>query len=330
MVAIKKCSNNVVTDFYLEIIKKAFQMAEIQVEDFDFGKTKKEDIIVVSTVIEFFQVYLKGYHNIIFWMQGIEPEESYMKHKSLLKKKTLEVMTSFAIRKSKFIFFVSQRMREYVNEKYHLDTNSRSYIMPCFNSQLDEDCFTYDDKYKNNVFTYIGSLSQWQCFSETIDFFQLIKKRIKDAELVIYTSDIKEANRIINEKGLKDVAVDHVDSSEMNAALSKVKFGFILRENNPVNNVATPTKMSSYLAAGVIPVYSGCIDAFRKIFENTEFSVCVESLGSVPTRLIDLCNQDMDPCQVLKEYQEIFNSFYSVEKHISSISNILKGLFREF
>lgn len=330
MVGIKWCANNVVTDCYLEVIKKAFQMAGMQVEDFDFGKTKKEDIIVVSTVIEFFQVYFRGYHNIVFWMQGIEPEESYMKHQSIMKQKTLEIMTWFAIRKSKFIFFVSNRMREYVNKKYHLNTNSYSYIMPCFNSTLDEDCFNTANKYKDNVFTYIGSLSQWQCFSETLDFFRLIKNIIIDAKLIIYTSEIDKANHIICEKGLQNVTVNYVNSSEMNAALSKVKFGFILRENNPVNNVATPTKMSSYLAAGVIPVYSGCIDAFREVLEKTEFSVCVESINSVPTKLIDLCNRDICSNQVLNEYRLIFDNFYSIEKHIASISNILMVLFREF
>lgn len=48
----------------------------------------------------------------------------------------------------------------------------------------------------------------------------------------------------------------------MSEALADVKFGFVLRNDVPVNRVATPTKLSSYLSAGVIPVFSKYLKDF--------------------------------------------------------------------
>lgn len=57
----------------------------------------------------------------------------------------------------------------------------------------------------------------------------------------------------------------------MTDTLRDVKFGFVLRDDIAVNNVATPTKLSSYLSAGVIPIYSS---ALKDFYEKTKFMHC--------------------------------------------------------
>ncbi|WP_294783629.1 hypothetical protein [uncultured Eubacterium sp.] len=326
MIGIKRCTNSAVTDFYLNIIKKALENNGKKVVDFDFKNCKKTDYIVVSTVIEFFQVYFKGYHNIIWWMQGIEPEESYMKHGSIGKKVLLEKMTYFALRHSKFIFFVSAKMREYVDDKYKISTVDYSFIMPCFNSVIDKSCFYKKNKYTNNKFCYIGSLSSWQCFEETIVYFKLIKSVIADAEFIIYTSEIEKAKEILKKYGLENVYVGCVNPEEMNSVLCDVKFGFIIRKDNPVNSVATPTKLSSYLAAGVIPIYSNCIDSFNKQLAKTKFHVEISKLESLPEEMLLLCRNTINPEEVFDDYKFIFSTYYSEDKYIEDIAEKMKKI----
>ena len=326
MIGIKRCTNSTVTDFYLDIIRKAFESIGENVVDFDFKNCKKTDYIVVSTVIEFFQVYSKGYRNIILWMQGIEPEESYMKHRSIIKKVLLEKMTYFALCNSKFIFFVSEKMRDYVDEKYKISTLSYSFIMPCFNSIIDKSCFYKEQKYENNKFCYIGSLSSWQCFEETIAYFKLIKSMITDAELIIYTSEIERAKEILKIHDLDNVNVGCVSPEEMNKVLEDIKFGFIIREDNPVNSVATPTKLSSYLAAGVIPIYSNCIDSFNKQLAKTKFCVEISKLDSVPEALVTLCQKKIDVKEIFDDYNYIFSTYYSESKYIENIAELMKKI----
>ena len=63
----------------------------------------------------------------------------------------------------------------------------------------------------------------------------------------------------------------------MQDELLQYKYGFILREKNWTNEVATPTKMNSYLAAYLIPVYSDGVDDFKRNIRLGEFQLMTET-----------------------------------------------------
>lgn len=74
--------------------------------------------------------------------------------------------------------------------------------MPCFNVSRIEALQVDERKYKKNIFTYVGSLSKWQCFEETLDFYKQIEKIDPNAELKIFTFAKDEARRIVERKVL--------------------------------------------------------------------------------------------------------------------------------
>ena len=324
MVFIKYCSNSAVTEKYLNIIGKMF--SDECVKEFKNAEEVKEtDLLIVATEIDFLKCYLKGIRNIVYWMQGITAEESYLKHKSYPRKAVLNQITKFALKKSKAIFYVSEEMKRFEESKFKIDTSNKSFIMPCFNIDLDESSFSYEKKYANNVFAYVGSLSKWQCFSETVDFYKKIENDIKDTKLLVFTSEQELAKEILEKKRVKNYSVSFVSPQDMCKALYPVKFGFVLRDDIEVNRVATPTKLSSYMASGVIPVFSDCLCDFKKISSNMKFAVSVKN-KKVPEKLVALINDKIDPEDISSEYADIFKTYYNPDYYIERYARSLKTI----
>ena len=113
------------------------------------------------------------------------------------------------------------------------------------------------------------------CSHLSKQFFELDKafgeSKSKQEEDRIITAEVsiikgkfgKKANNLIEEHNIKTAYVKYVDLRDLNNELLKYKYGFLLRRDNLVNNVATPTKMNSYLACGLIPIFTDAITDYK-------------------------------------------------------------------
>lgn len=332
MVYILSCTNSEVTEFYLDIVKKMFLEHGYEVCNVDKIKKadKKDDIIVASTLIDVLKKHIEGYRNIIYWMQGIDAEESYLKHHSYIRKLILSSITYIALKKSKGIIFVSNEMRKFIEKKYNIEIKNKSFIMPCFNSEIKIKNFYETDKYKNNIFSYIGSLSEWQCFNETIEFYKEIEEIVPNSELRVYTFSVEEAKEILEEKKVKNYVVDKVKKEDIVNVLKDVKFGFTLREDIDVNNVATPTKLSSYLSAGVIPIFSKSIKDFYEVTKDMKYVIPIQDYNVIPNKIFEFCENEINPDDVYSEYKQLFLKYYNMEVYIEKSKHWLGGIFYDY
>lgn len=327
MVYLVRCSNSTVTDFYIDVIGTMFSRCGEQVSDYrNSESTCKSSIFVVSTVVDFFKLYLKGYRRIVYWMQGVEAEESYLYHESKSRRLVLNQMTKLALQKAELVFYVSETLRDYEERKFGISTKNKSVVMPCFNTVFDSSSVMDPEKYEKNVFSYVGSLSKWQCFEDTIDFYLNIEKKVNNCELRVFTSEQDMAKEILDRKGVTHYSIDFVAPDELQKKLYKVKFGFVLRDNIAVNNVATPTKLSSYMAAGVIPIFSDCIKDFNEQAKNLEYVVPVSGEKTVPEKLLRLCTEPIDASALGKEYADLFDTYYNPEYYIAKYSELIKHI----
>lgn len=314
--------NEVVTRYYIDILRKAIERkGERVVYIKELKQTNKKDIVIVPTVVEALQLLIKGRKNVIVWMQGVLPEESYMKHKNKLRKNVLEFIERYVLRRAKFIFFVSNKMKIHYENKYNIDFTGRYFVMPCFNTELNKESFYPLDKYKKNIFTYVGSLSVWQCFEETIEIYKMIEK-IFSCELRVYTVEIEKAKKILKEAGVVNYSVKYVTSDKLVDELKDVKYGFVIREDNIVNQVATPTKISTYLSAGVIPIFSKCIEDFNVLANKMKYVIPLEDKGNI-RKIEEFIQKNIKPNEIYNEYQSIFDTYFSEEKYIEKISKII-------
>lgn len=324
---VEKHEKNDATSYYIEIIKSAITKLADEVEEVtSIKEIDKNDIVIVITIKTFFLVWTKNRKQEIYiWFQGILPEENLMMFKGLRKyfKFTYNrILEKLALHYCKKAFFVSEAMNKHYQKIYGYKGN-KHFIMPCFNQDLELSCFN-DDKYRKPTFVYAGSLSSWQCVDESLKLFKKVKVNIPDATITLLTKEKEKALELARLYGVNEITVKYIPYTELNHEMSKYKYGFLLRKDTAVNNVATPTKMNSYMACGVIPIFSDVIGDFKDALKDVRYKIAVSSSNDCINALKEIESRELNSAEILKDYKKIFNTYYSKEFYIQNIINFLK------
>lgn len=319
-------SFNDATSFYIQIIEDAIKAAGSEVIRInDTSSITKEDIVITVGNKMFFDASKKHPKAQINWFQGVAPEEVKYSNNSKLKKIIYYLGHTFyewfALKHASLSIMVSDTMRKHYTKKYRF--NSASFIMPCFNASLNKSAFKH--KFDKPTFVYAGNLAGWQCFDETVSLFSKIKERIPLAKLTVYTQDQEEALEILKKYNVEP-DLRYVPYQQLSKEIQDYKYGFLIREDDPVNNVATPTKMNSYLANAIIPIYSTVIGAFRDNLNGLHYAVPVDNIDDCVNKVEELEKEIIKPEEVLKDYSSIFEKYYSREYYISALAELIKQL----
>lgn len=317
---------NDATSFYVNMIKEAIERMGNPVtfvsklRDID-----RHDKVLTITSKAFFMVWLKNPNQyIINWWQGIAPEEiSLMFNNRLSKTPRIIIYRLFekiTLLFSKKNLFVSHAMKDHYRKKYNY--NKTNYlIIPCFNQEIDPNAFV-NEKYLTPTFVYAGSMSQWQCVDQMLMLYRLIKESIKNSQLIILTKETDIATRKCEQYNV-DACIYSVPLSDLNNTLKQFKYGFIVRDDIAVNNVATPTKMNSYMASGVIPVYSDVIYDYQDVLSNSKYTVPFLCNKECVNKIIELESKTLIKEDILLEYKKIFAKYWSKEHYIKQIVQFL-------
>ena len=322
---------NDATFFYVNTIERAILQNGDECEKTrHIDAVRPEDTVVVIQGKAFFRVWARNpRQKIIMWFQGIVPEEADMQFKGrpsrLPRIWVWRFLENLALKKAVFLFFVSEAMVEHFRRQYGY-AKKNYFVMPCFNLPLDRNSFYVEGKYRSPGFVYAGGLNAWQCFESALELFKAVEERIPDAGLTILTGEQNEARRLVAKHGVKNAEVKYVTPSEIGQELARHKYGLMLREDHIVNRVATPTKMNSYLAAGVIPVYTDVIGDFKIRLKGLHYAIRLDNPDDVPgnaERIVRFEEKHIDPDAIRKEYEKIFADYYDQEKYIERIRKII-------
>ena len=328
-VLLRKGDDNDATHEYINILKDAAAKTIGATEIKSIYSVKEADsddvlIIISPQAIIANKLFLTYKHKFIYWFQGIVPEEivfmfdgSYTK----IKAKAFRYAEKFILKNAHQILFVSEKLRQHYKNKYGY--NKDNYIiMPCFNQALNESAFS-ETKYKKPTFIYAGSMAQWQCPDEMIRLFSKIKKQIPDATFTILTADQEKARELLLQNKT-EAEVKYIPLKELPTEMAKYKYGFLLRENMIINEVSTPTKMNSYMASGVIPIFSDVIGDFKNVFNTSNYAIaCDNDHNKIIEQIIKIEHTCIDYQVVLKEYRDIFDSYYNRNMYVSLIAKKL-------
>lgn len=317
---------NEATRIYVDIIKDAiclkYNLKEID-EVYDVKMISKDDILVIISLQTLLKLLVSFKNNkFIFWFQGILPEEIMMAFPGVYTKFKVPLFRwaeKYVLKNALSILMVSHEMLSHYQKKYgYKKTNY--LIMPCFNQELDIDSFS-KDKYATMSFVYAGRIIKWQCVEETIQLFSLIKQRFPQATLTLLTPD-KDSAKVLLAKYSTQAKIDYVPLEKLKEELRKYKYGFLLRRVHPVNRVATPTKMNSYLASGIIPIYSDVMGDFQSVLKSVSYAVScdINNYSSTIDKIDKLERMNLDPEKIKDEYQRLFSSYYNRQKYVVDIS----------
>ena len=324
---------NEATVYYVDILKHGFIKAGYSVEETeDLSDLKKiNKIFVMSAKWCFIVKLFSPKAKIVTWFQGLGAEEALMTRNSLVRKRLWNCVEFFALKFSWINIYVSERMHNYFHDIYRVK-DKNFFIMPCFNKKLNEDAFNLVDKYDKPSFVYAGGLDKWQCIEETLDIFCQIEKSIPAASLTLLTKDKIKAEELIKRYNIKYYKISFVSLNELDAELMKYKYGFLIRQDHIVNNVSTPTKMNSYLANGVIPIYTNVIDDFNENIRKSNYFVMLNAYDTVKTWKETITRFDSSSSLIdfkgnfLNEVRLVFLTYYNQEKYILNFSDFLKKI----
>ena len=327
----RKNADKAVTQTYNQLLWDACLLAGETVGSITKGQDaeNKKTYIVTDTIQAAFKYICKGYKNHIVWMQGIVPEESFMRRHSYLRFWAISAMERLILKKAKLLLLVSEEMLQHYEKKYHLKLKQKSIIMPCFNELGIEESAFCDEKYRHNTFTYVGSIQAWQCFEQTAKLYREIEARATTpVKFCVYTFQQEAAEQIIKNLGIQNYAIDCVPPEELSQRIKEIKYGFIIRENHPVNNVATPTKFSNYLANGIIPIYSSAVKAFAAFDKKNQLGLVydLDDPEAGLRRILEHMEKEISAEQVQEKCTNAFAIYYNAEMYKEEIAQKLKQI----
>ncbi|WP_121666118.1 glycosyltransferase family protein [Mesonia aquimarina] len=313
------------TQFYLETICEALTgSAKMQMTD-KISDLKDADYVMTFTVTDFFRLKLKNPKiKIIHWFQGIIPEEARLKTKNRKQYFAFSMLERFTLKFAIFNFFVSDAMKNHYRKKYAYKKKNY-FIMPCFNGKLQHKRAFFEKDYTNPDFVYIGSMATWQCVDTVLSVFKSVKDKIPKARLTLLTGQQEKAEKKCAKYNV-EASIGYVPLENIDQELLNYKYGFLLRDDINVNRVATPTKMSTYMASGVVPVYTDVIEAFS-VFNSLNYQVKINNstVTDIAEKIINFEKQAIDNEILYEEYKQVFENYYSKKKYIKNIKEIFKA-----
>lgn len=161
------------------------------------------------------------------------------------------------LKKSNHIIFVSEFLKDILfkikKPSYNFD------VIPCL---VNEKLFFYNNflrtKMRNKynirsnqkVFIYSGSMVSYQSFGDQIEFYKNILSNDSNI-LFVLTSHIEIAKSFFNQFNNKNIFIKTVNFNKMNDYYNLADFAILLRDNNLLNQVASPTKFGEYCLSGL-------------------------------------------------------------------------------
>jgi len=220
----------------------------------------------------------------------------------------------YVAKESNLIFCVSQKFKEYLQERYKA-SQGKIAVVP---SLVDSKSFFFSPEVrarkreelgieKRIVFIYCGSTVKWQLPEETVAFFKKIKEIIPEAFLLFLANNIPHAKKYFNGIDREDYLLISLPYREVPDYLNAADIGILLREKNLVNRVASPIKFGEYLCCGLPVITTPGVG-------DTEEIIGKYGIG----RLIDLKDLRI-------EKEDIIQLLNNVERE--RIEKIGKGLF---
>lgn len=190
---------------------------------------------------------------------GIVPEEMSMYGKQK-RAKYLNYIESRVFRDLKHCICVSNEMilhykRKYSssNASYHLFNTSKLLEKP---SADEVEMLAKDLNIIENdcVILYSGNTQLWQNVPLMLDY--IVRLNDSGYKFIFLTGNVNEMQKIIETAGLgsNNIIIRSVHHNEINKYYELAHYGFILRDDIPINKVSNPTKMLEYLQFGLTPI----------------------------------------------------------------------------
>ncbi len=255
-------------------IERASKFVDFYNLNYDIFLSEIRDAIIYTRSIDvFLKFYLKlklKNNYMIHDFRALLFVESYDRNKNPIKKRVIFLLELLTYILADDICAVSQILKKKIYSFFYLKRDI--HVFPCLVFKKTE-LVSYNLKNTETInFVYLGGLSKWQMFDDILLLYKEISSKISNSNLTIITKQKKEALQKLILSGI-DAKVITLTNKQVFEELKKHDFGFLVRENNIVNNVASPIKFLEYLRSGVIPLMTEGIGDFSIMAKNNRIAI---------------------------------------------------------
>lgn len=255
-----------------------------------FLKTKGNGILYGITVFEVLFGYIASIFNkrlkIFYWVQGLVDEEDYLSKKNRIRYYIFHKLIKVSLKISKKIVVVSEHMFKVLVSNYGCNPQKDYVVINC------KSRVKYNGNKKTpNSLCYIGGLSKWQNVDKALSFFNLLCEESNKYTFYIATYNHVKAQKLINNNVKKKFRnkinlVNVKETKLVEVFLSKMEYGFLIRDNILLNNVASPIKLAEYLACGVNPIMSDSLIDYKDLILKYKAGIILSESESVSVQAL--------------------------------------------
>jgi len=182
-------------------------------------------------------------------LHGVVTEEFRIQQRFYLAN-LFEAIERRAIKNCNIIIVVSKKMESYIREKYRNIFTGQIILLPIIPPDTSDKPYRPKNTNKN-VIVYAGGAQKWQQIPKMVSTIQRTHLHF---EYRVYCPEPNKIKSLLSEKIQDNIIVEYKPHEELIKIYPECQYGFILREDNIVNNVACPSKLVEYLYWGIIPI----------------------------------------------------------------------------
>jgi len=271
--------------------------------------------VYIRTIDIFLKKYLqlkiqKNY--LIYDFRALLFVESFSRRRNYLVSTLIFMLEMTTYLLANQVCCVSENLKNSLLKFFRLYKNI--HVFPCLvsGSKLTKKSTRSSESMDYN-FVYLGSISEWQKFDKAVNLYKDYSKN-NNSSFTVITNDKQKALQILKKKGVVGKILS-LNNNEVLNELKKYDFGFLLRDVNLLNYVASPIKYLEYLACGVIPIMNiGIGDYSKDALSNNIAIVLKNNKKLIKSDLSKLFN-DTSYFSRVNNYYKSFDYDENVKRH---------------
>jgi hypothetical protein len=159
-----------------------------------------------------------------------------------------------------------------------------------------------------------------------LEVFQQVQANLPHATLTVLSVDEAIARSVVERSGVRNVTVGKVPLDQLQAAIRDHKYGFVLRREHVINAVATPTKTSSYMAAGIIPITTAAVRDFTARLRPLQHAIVSNSLSAtdIAKAILEFERRQLEPLAIEAEYSKLFADYFDHDAYVPRLAHYFR------
>lgn len=243
---------------------------------------------------------------------------------NLLSKRIRKIEKYISI-EADYIYCVTNELKKYLIMNYNINNNKIDVIPTCIETKINNCSVKKIDEIKGKfVVVYSGGAQVWQCPDKIMETFLKIKSKRKESFLLILSKNVREFEAFAKKHGIDkdDYKIISCKFNEVSGYLQQGDIALLLREDNRINNVASPTKFAEYMLNNLPVVLTKKIGDLDSYLTKYKVGIYIDEIEEFNIKLqtiqLEHCRKIVEDIYVWDKYIDVIIDNYD---HLASKKN---------